>query len=323
MTTNRTINQLCLRLRILLKEAVKRNRTQGILFSGGLDTSILAVFGSKLVKLKAFTIALQGAPAPDIKYAILMANNLQLEHIIHFFDRSELYDAIRRVIELRGSFDPMEVRNSVTIHIGLKRAREEGVKTIMTGDGCDELFAGYSFLFDLEREPLKLALRKLWSGMSFSSVPLAKALGVEVKLPYFDPDLMSFAKKLDSRYKIREVGGRRRGKWILRKAFEGILPEEVLWRAKMPIEQGSGTSTLPELFDKEISNTMFEEKRRKYLESDKVVIRDKEQLFYYDEYRSSIGIPHTINPKGKICPQCNSNVVERANYCRICGGYPI
>jgi len=306
-----------------LKEAVKRNLTQGILFSGGLDTSILAVAASKLVKLKAFTIALQGAPAPDIKYAILMANNLKLEHIIHFFDRSELSDAIRRVIELRGSFDPMEVRNSVTIHIGLKRAREEGVKTIMTGDGCDELFAGYSFLFDLEREPLKLALRKLWSGMSFSSVPLAKALGVEVKLPYFDPDLMSFAKKLDSRYKIREVGGRRRGKWILRKAFVGILPEEVLWRAKMPIEEGSGTSTLPDLFDKEISNVEFEEKRSKYLEKDRVTIRDKEQLVYYEVYRSAIGVPHPTYLKGKLCPQCNSNLTEKFTYCRTCGAYPI
>lgn len=310
-------------LRLLLEEAVKRNLAEGILLSGGLDTRILANIASKFVSLKAFTVALQGAPAPDIEYAALVANNQRLGHIIHYFDRSELDDAVHRVIELMESFDPMEVRNSVTIYIGLKRAREEGVSTIMTGDGCDELFAGYSFLFNLERERLDLEMRKLWSVMSFSSVRLARAIGVEAKLPYLDSDLKSFAMELDPQYKVRYERGRKWGKWILRKSFESILPEEIVWRAKMPIEQGSGTSTLPDLFDKEISDVEFEEKRSKYLEKDRVTIRDKEQLFYYEVYRSAIGVPHPTDLKGKLCPQCNSNLAEKSTYCRTCGAYPI
>lgn len=310
-------------LRLLLEEAVKRNLADGILLSGGLDTSILATTASKFVSLKAFTVALQGAPASDVEYATLMANNLRLGHIIHYFGRSELYDAIHRVVELMGSFAPMEVRNSVTIYIGLKRAKEEGLNTIMTGDGCDELFAGYSFLFDLEKERLDSELRKLWSVMSFSSVRLARALGVEAKLPYLDPDIMSFATGLDSRYKIRDERGRRWGKWVLRKAFEGILPEEIVWRVKTPIEAGSGTIILPSLFSREIPDVEFEEKRIEYLEKDKVAIRDKEQLFYYEVYRAALGVPRPIDLKGKLCPQCNSNVAGGATYCRTCGAYPI
>jgi asparagine synthase (glutamine-hydrolysing) len=221
------------------------------------------------------------------------------------------------------SFDPMEVRNSVTIYVGLKRAKEEGVSAIMTGDGCDELFAGYSFLFDLEKKRLDSELRKLWNVMSFSSERLARALGVEAKLPYLDPDFRSFAMGLDSQYKIRDERGRRWGKWVLRKAFEGVLPEEIVWRVKTPIEAGSGTAILPSLFSREISDMEFEEKRIKYLEKDKVTIRDKEQLFYYEVYRAALGVPRPVNLKGRLCPQCNSNVAENVTYCRTCGAYPI
>ena len=317
------IDELCFELRFLLEEAIKKNLADGILLSGGLDTSVLAVIASKFVSLKAFTVALRGAQAPDVEYATLVANDLQLKHLIHYFDESELHNAIQAVVKTMRSFDPMEIRNSVTIYIGLRVAREERMSTIMTGDGCDELFAGYGFLFDLEKGQLDLELQKLWSVMSFSSVPLARALRVKARLPYLDPDFKSFAMKLDSRYKIRSEKGRIWGKWIIRKAFEGVLPEEVIWRVKMPIEHGSGTTVLPSIIDKKISNEEFEEKRSEYLVKDKVTIRNKEQLFYYEVYRSALGVPHLTNPKSKPCPQCNSNVTEKATYCRTCGAYPI
>jgi len=318
-----SVGELCFELRLLLEEAIKKNLADGILLSGGLDTSVLAVIASKFVSLKAFTVALLGAQAPDIEYATLVANNLQLKHFIHYFDEDELHDAISRVVKTMRSFDPMEIRNSITIYVGLRVAREEGISAIMTGDGCDELFAGYSFLFDLEQEQLDLELQKLWSVMSFSSVQLGRVLGVEARLPFLDPDLKSFAMKLDSRYKIRSERGLKWGKWILRKAFEDALPEEVVWRVKTPIEQGSGTTILPSLFNQKVSDTEFRDKRSKYLENDKVVIRTKEQLFYYEIYRSAIGVPRPTYPREKLCPQCNSNVAEKATYCQTCGAYPI
>ena len=297
--------------------------SEGILLSGGLDTSVLAFIASELVSLKAFTVAFKGASAPDIEYATLVANKLRLKHLVYHFNVDELYEAIEKVVETMKSFDPMEVRNSATIYVGLRVAKERGISSIMTGDGCDELFAGYSFLFNQKKEQLDLELQKLWDVMLFSSIPLAKALGLEAKLPYLDPDFKSFAMKLNSKYKIRSERGRIWGKWIVRKAFEGILPEEVVWRVKTPIEYGSGTSTLPTLFNKRISDEEFKDKKQKYLKSDKVTIRDKEQLFYYEVYRSAIGVPRPTNPEGKLCPQCNSNVNEKSTYCRTCGAYPI
>jgi len=73
---------------------VKNNQTEGILLSGGLDISILAVVASMFTSLKAVTIAFQNAPAPDVEYAAMMANRLGLEHVVHTFGEEELYDAI-------------------------------------------------------------------------------------------------------------------------------------------------------------------------------------------------------------------------------------
>jgi asparagine synthase (glutamine-hydrolysing) len=317
------VHKISLELQTLLEKAVKKNLAQGILLSGGLDTSILAVVASKFVSLKAFTVALQGAPAPDVKYATLMAKRLKLKHLVHYFGEDELYDGIKKVVETMKSFDPMEIRNSAAVYVGLKVAKENGVNAVMTGDGCDELFAGYSFLFNLEKEQLDLELRKMWKVMSFSSVPLAKAIGLKAKLPYLEPDFKVFAMKLDSQYKVQREKGRVLGKWILRKAFEDFLPKEVVWRVKTPIEHGSGTTVLPSMFSQKISDAEFEEKKTKYLDEDKVTIRDKEQLFYYEIYRLTFGAPCSTDPSGKLCPQCNSNVAEKSTFCRTCGAYPI
>ena len=101
------------------------------------------------------------------------------------------------------------------------------------------------------------------------------------------------------------------------------MPREILWRVKIPIEYGSGTTILPNLFNSKIPDKEFEKKRRKYLAEDGVTIRDKEQLFYYEVYRTVIGVPRPAGKGGKVCPCCHSNVPENATYCRTCGAYPI
>jgi asparagine synthase (glutamine-hydrolysing) len=314
---------ICNRIVMALDESIERNIADGVLLSGGLDTSILAYLASKHVRLNAFTAALRNAPAPDIEYSTLMANRLGLTHFVYQFYEDELYDAIRVTVKATDSFDPMEIRNSVTVYIGLKNAKENSVNTVMTGDGCDELFAGYSFLHGLERGQLILELKKLWSVMHFSSTELAKVLGMEVKLPYLDSSFKKFAMGLDSKLKVRSERGQIWGKWILRKAFENMLPEEIIWRAKVPIESGSGTATLPSFFNSIISDIEFNEKRIKYLDEDKVTIRDKEQLFYYEIYRSEVGVPHPTSQESKICVYCNSSLPLTSSYCRRCGAYPV
>ncbi len=317
------IDEICCKIRSLLGKAVLRNLSDGILLSGGLDTSILASIASNYVRLRALTVALSATSAPDVEYAKLMAGSLELDHTVYLFDEKELFDSIPVVINTLKSFDPMEIRNSASIFIALKLAKQKGLKSVMTGDGSDELFAGYSFLFHLSKEQLDEELSKIWGHMSFSSIPLGKTLDVDVKVPFLDPEFKSYAMSLDSSYKIKREGDLTWGKWILRKAFGNILPDGIVWREKTPIEYGTGTSILTRLLEKRIENLEFEEKRKKYMEEDKVIVRSKEQLWYYEIYRSTVGIPQSTELGGKNCPLCNSGVPETVRYCKVCGAYPV
>lgn len=318
------IDEVCRKLRLLLDEAVRRNLTEGILLSGGLDTSVLAKVASKYVSLKAFTVAFKNKPAPDVEYAKLMASHLKLKHTTHYFDENELYHAISASIKTIKSFDPHVIRNAAPLFIGLRLAREEGINSVMTGEGCDELFAGYPYLYELDREQLRLQLHRLWKIGMFPEIDLAKSLGMEVKLPYLDAKLVSFAMELDPDLKVREEKGRKMGKWIVRKAFEDTLPKSIVWREKVGIEFGSGTAVLTSIFNSRISNTEFERKKKKYHDEDRVVIRDKEQLSYYEIFKSEVGrIPPLIEQGGKTCPYCNSSVSTDATYCPTCGAYPL
>ena len=320
------IENMCSQIRVLIDKVVKKSLANGILFSGGLDTSVIAFVASKYSSLKAFTVAFENAPALDLEYSKTMANLLKMDHKIHFFGEEEMFPAIREVVKTLKVFDPMEVRNSVAIFVGLTTAKENGIKGVMTGDGLDELFAGYSWLFNLSESKLISSLSNMWRTMRFSSIPLARSLGMEAKTPFLDQEFKSFAMSVDPKLKIRSERGKSWGKWIIRKSYEVLLPDEIVWRAKDPIEYGSGTTVFPKFFGEKISDGHFQKKAKEYLEKDKVSIRDKEQLFYYEIFRSLFGTPIKIfsKAKGKLCPYCKAKGGdEKSKFCRICGAYPI
>ena len=321
-----SINKICSEIRQITAKVVQKNLTDGILFSGGLDTSIVAYEAAKHTKLEAFTVAFENSPALDIKYAKLMADLLKMNHTIHVFGEQEMYSAIQDVIKVLKLFDPMDVRNSVAAYVGLKAAKENGIKDVMTGDGLDELLGGYSWLLKFNETELKEYMSNMWQVMRFTSIPMAISLGMVSKPPFIDPEFKSFAYNVDPKLLIRKERGKIWGKWLIRKAYEGLMPDEIVWRPKTPLEFGSGTTIFPQVFSKKIADSYFQEKTKKYLDADKVTIRDKEHLFYYEIFRSHFGVPSEFfkDFEGKQCPYCKSkggNPLRK--FCKVCGAYPI
>ncbi len=308
-------------LRAAVELAVERNRAEAILLSGGLDTSIVAALACKRQPLRAYTIALEGAPSPDIEYANIMAKALGLNHKLHMFSVEEFIENLPDVVKTLKVFDPMEIRNSAAVYIGMKEAKKDGTSTVLTGDACDELFAGYSFLFNLSSSELRSSLKRLWNVMSFSAIPMAESLGMIAKIPFLDAEVKQLASRLDPSVLVVEQDGQKWGKWIVRKAFEDLLPSKITWRVKAPIEYGCGTTTLPQIFDHRIPDEEFREKQKHIKEADGITIRDKEHLAYYEVFRTVLGPrPKTA---GHTCPQCQYEVREDATFCRTCGAYPI
>jgi predicted nucleic acid-binding Zn ribbon protein len=80
---------------------------------------------------------------------------------------------------------------------------------------------------------------------------------------------------------------------------------------------------LPAYYDGLISDGEFAQKQAAIQKQDKVKIRDKEQLVYYEIYRSFFGVPSADANGERKCPDCGANVKKEAAYCSACGAYPI
>jgi asparagine synthase (glutamine-hydrolysing) len=314
--------------RQLLIRSIEKSDGDSILLSGGLDTNIIAALASKSnPKPRAFTVVLKDFTSPDLQYSKLISSRLGLGQDVIEAILDDIENSLPEVIGIFRSFDPMEVRNSVAVFLGLRKAKAQGYSRVLTSDAADELFAGYSFVTKLEREKAISTLHHLWEVMHFSSISLASSLGIEALLPFLDDEVKKFATtEIPFEFLVGEQRdqstGELFGKFILRKAFDNELPPEVVWRKKTPIEFGSGTTFLPKVYASKIDSQEFNEKKRKYLESDKVRFRDPEQLHYYEIFRSALG-PPTPDLAKRSCPACTSNVPDSADFCTICGEYPI
>jgi len=312
-------------VRALVNKVVQRNMAEGILFSAGTDTSIIAYEAVKFdPEIKALTLEFEHGTPKDKKYVEKMVEFLKLNHELLVFGHDEMVAAAEKVVEILKTFDHMEVRNSVPVYIGLTAAKEKEIKSVFTGDALDELF-GYPWQFHLSEAEFKRELSNMWNMMRFSALPLSEAVGVEVKQPYLDPLFMEYAKKVPVKLKVNMENGVKYGKWLMRKAYEGAIPNEVVWRAKAPCEQGTGTEVLPRYFDEKIPTEEFEEKQKLYREKDGVNLSTKEQLVYYEVFRKKFGKPSEVynDKSGKQCPNCKGYVDVKTKFCKICGAYPI
>lgn len=295
-------------LRYLLSEAVRQKPYDGLLFSGGLDTSVIVALNPKVV---AVTISLEG-DAEDIYYSNLLAKEFGFKHVHYAVDVDEALGAIPDIIRILRSFDPA-IPNDLAAYFGLKRAEELGITAIATGDASDELFGGYSFMQEID--DLEGYIRRITRTMTYSSNDICKFFGLKIVQPFTDKNVVDFALRLPREMKIREVNGQIWGKWIVRKAFEDILPKEVVWQSKRPLEFGSGMSRLREVITRKISDDELKEKQQAY----PVRFLNKEHLYYYEIYRKVVGEIPISKETEKPCPGCGGGLKIEAFHCKICG----
>jgi len=296
-------------------EVIQDYDAESLLLSGGLDTSIIACLASRYFKPKTLTVGLRGCEAPDLQYADLVARHLGLPHEVKLFSVEEAREAAVHVVKTVKSFDPMEVRNDIPLFIALKRLKEEGVESVITGDGGDELFAGYSFLFKLTPRQVDEWIGNVVKRWFFASKPLGESIGLRVLQPFTDRRVVDLALRIPAEFKIAQHGGITYGKYVLRKAFENLLPPEVVWRDKHPIELGSGSTKLSQMF--RVAPEEFEEL------SKIVPLTSQEQAYYFKIFMETFGGIPKPKKGEKACPRCGGGVPESEKYCRICGAYPI
>jgi asparagine synthase (glutamine-hydrolysing) len=304
----------------MLQEACESCKSNTIALSGGLDSTVIAYF-LKEKKPKAVAIITKDFVASDLTYCQRVSKEFNIPLTINQVSTTDILSAIEETIKILKNFNDIEIRNNVVMYLAIKWAKEQNNLGIITGDGADELFAGYNFLINKPKEELEKEIQRICDVMHFPTQKIGKALGVRVESPFLDEKIIEFSKTIPSDLKVRNEGEKRHGKWILRKTFEKNIPMQIAWRDKSPMQDGSGTAGLTDLFDSVISDQVFLEKKKKTEEIDGVIIRTKESMHYYEIYKKLYGIP--VKKQGiKFCPYCNFSV-EESKFCRMCGAFPI
>jgi asparagine synthase (glutamine-hydrolysing) len=314
-----TIIPLRERLVEVINETVARYKHKPLLLSGGLDSSIL----STIINPELTVVISFGSTSQDLIYSKIVAQKYSRFHLERIIDFDEFNRLIPNVIRILKTFDPTEVRNSTILFAGIKEVKKNGYLEVVTGDGADELFAGYNYFSKYYSDPKKLQeiLYELWNNMHFASKDIAYASGMKVHTPYLEEPLISFARSLNVKEKVQEERGIKWGKYILRKAFEDELGS-LVWRSKMALERGSEVDKASEFIEDAIDDEEFRTERKSSV-SEHVSLRTKEQLYYYRIYRTFFPPPFEESCSVKRCPYCAASLREPGRYCDTCGAFPI
>lgn len=300
-------------LREKISQSVKRNKFESILFSGGLDTTILMY---ENLKENSDTIAVNVRLenfGEDFKFARELSKILNFKIYEISIKIEEAISVIPEVIKILKTFDPA-IPNDLPVYFGLKFIKELKIKNFATGDGSDELFCGYEYMRKIKN--LEKYVEELSKSMEFNSNKICKFFNLEIKQPYIDKQIINFALSIPADLKIRKEKNKVYGKWILRKAYENFLPKKFVWQDKRPLEVGSGFENLRKILESKISDEEFKEKKKKY----KIKFISKEHLYYYEIYKEVVGEIPEPKENEKRCIYCGAGINLNSNHCKICGG---
>ncbi|MFN8211064.1 MAG: asparagine synthase B [Bacteroidales bacterium] len=268
-------------LRKALEEAVHRQLMSdvpyGVLLSGGLDSSIVSAVARKYAamrietqdlkeawwpRLHSFAVGLKGSP--DLAAAKKVADHIGTVHHEIVFSIQEGLDAISDVIYHLETYDVTTVRASTPMYLLARVIKSMGVKMVLSGEGADEIFGGYLYFHKAPdaKSFHEETVRKLGKLHLYDCLRANKSLaawGIEGRVPFLDKEFLDVAMQLNPEDKMAKDG--KMEKWILRKAFEDILPESVAWRQKEQFSDGVGYNwidTLKQLVSEKVTDTQME-----------------------------------------------------------------
>ena len=256
----------------------------GVFLSGGLDSSLVAAIASRIAaergrRLQTFAVGTEGSP--DLAAARRVAEHLGCEHVEVTYTAAEALESLPNVVRAIESFDPGLVRSAVPNYM-LARTTRQHVKVVLTGEGADELFAGYEYMRAFTDDAalhaeLERTVRSLHNLNLQRCDRVTMAHAVEARVPFLDRDVIAWALRIPPAEKQGAPEKR-----LLREAFAGWLPDELLWRTKAEFGDGSGArDALTRAVEETVSDAELAAERGAV----EPALRTKEEVAYHRIWR--------------------------------------
>ncbi|MBI3163941.1 MAG: asparagine synthase B [Chloroflexi bacterium] len=273
-----------------LRDAVQKRMLAdvpvGVSLSGGVDSSIVSLLACEgTEQLHSFVVGVEGSE--DLAAAQQMSKFLHTQHHEYIYSTEDMVKALPEVLYYLETFDPALVRSAIPNYFLAKLASQH-VKVFLTGEGADELYAGYDYLADIHApQSLQTEMIQITESLHNTNLQradrMSMAFGLEARVPFLDVESVALALSLPPEWKLREG---RVAKHMLRRAFEDDLPANIVHRPKQKFSKGAGSSDLiSQLAESQISDAEFERESARLKIAWDYSLQNKEALYYYKTMR--------------------------------------
>jgi len=282
-------------VRQLLVEATEKRMKDGavggILLSGGLDSSLITYMAHQInPDIECFTVSMEGGK--DLPLAKDLTKLLGIKHHILMFGEKEINEILTQAIYHQEMYEESCVHGAIANFLAARFVKPH-TSCVLTGEGADEFLGGYDGQFKQGENPEEVAsivdrLINVAHNTALQRLDrLVAANSIEARTPFLDTRVMDFCLKIPISCKIH--GQEQVGKWVLRQAFEGCLPDHILYQPKRFFAQGSGVAwIMRSLAEKHISESELAEHNR--IEGNPW-LSSVEELYYYRIFKETFPQP--------------------------------
>jgi asparagine synthetase B (glutamine-hydrolysing) len=213
------------------------NQRFGILFSGGIDSTFIALVCKQLKKdFICYCVGIENSEDLVESQKVAKALDLKLESKLYSLDEAKTI--LKETTKLLGEADVMKVGVASVVYAAMSLAKKDKITHFFSGLGSEEIFAGYQ-----RHERSKDINEECWTGL-FNMYKrdierdskISANFNSNILIPFLDKDVISNAMNLPASEKIKGI----HNKYILREiAIDLGLKEEFAMRKKRAAQYGS------------------------------------------------------------------------------------
>ncbi|MBT4538933.1 diphthine--ammonia ligase [Candidatus Woesearchaeota archaeon] len=228
----------------LLHKAIEKRipgKKLGLLFSGGIDSTYIANYlKNEKYEFTCYTVALEtdGVVPKDLVSAREVAAELDLDLKVITIKQEDIPSYLEKIVPLIEDSNVVKVGVALTFYLACEEAKKDGCKVLFSGLGSEEIFAGYDRhkkSSNINQECVS-GLLKMYERDLYRDDVLTMANNLELRLPFLDKELVSYALKIPEQYKIVDE----KTKMVLREiALSEGIPEVFALRKKVAAQYGS------------------------------------------------------------------------------------
>jgi len=233
-----------------MRKRVSDFKRIGIVFSGGIDSVIVAYLAKQMApEVVCYTSGIKDSS--DILNSLDIAEKLDLKLEVEQMTEFDVENTIPKIINIIEDDNMGQVEVAIPIYGAVKLAHEQGIRVMLTGQGADELFGGYSWYSKIVKKHgyekiqgyLIEDIKLLYKETLEREDKITMSQSIELREPFLDTNLIDTVLRIDPRLNIQNNGNNydNLGKRVHRKLAEKLgIPKEIAYRIKEAAQHGSG-----------------------------------------------------------------------------------